>query len=983
MKNSDTEYFHADMIHLFNKIGDRDIKKLMLNYFRNEMGDDSLRMTSSVFPKPTDHRLTIINKLAVRRCLYDNWAKIREIYPCLKAFKYIVGDLNFMHIIRFPYVDMKTNTIHGVETVEDFAQFTMDLVYKLCFPCMKSRNDVDFCGGEMEQKLKNALELCTNTKCADDKKKLLTYVTKNFENKVPSSAVKIQGIGVGSLMGMSSVIGSGGTTNLQYSQDSDGAGLFDALDNSFRRDVVGAMETTNPLYFFLKNESQLTNTGINIANSIHMFYGDKFDIKFHERKPESQEYLKSVDTMRKVKELGYTINNNFALSEIHSILKSVDHTIQVRINEENRIVFDWAIINNIGVNYTPEEILVIERVLSKIQKAIVEDGNVQLLGEIVRHDQLQKFPLDIEIAGNFNEDGDWEVKAVIYVIGDNVRLFDLETIKSGLSHNNTGEDVHMFFDNNDVDGVQVNDRKDAMAHFVGPANGVSDEEAMRRISNIMGTPYVLDSTADMDITVGASAIHNFIYGEAPKFDKTDKSIGAFFMTRSMVERDPDGLKELGQILTENMDVKNRLNNVQGVNAVDEVLQRVAISNGIDPNFSLVSGDTTNVIEKAPSRLRKEVIGKIKQTLARQVRPVLDVFALQNDPGYAEFMKNRDAIDNLKAMGGEATKNEREKVRKAVAAVNYAGLLRKTAGDILSWWGQLMRMAHHGNSSVRTLPFGVLSMYAYYNEVYEEVTDEDAQQVIQQNMEAIILEPMVDSVKDVSYRSLIGMVKDTTFAHEYLAPRSLFNMTFIKSYEMNAFYQTIAFLMALVAFSFITRDRVKAANEIEDEEKRMKKIKDIRHGKRMIIIASGLTVHVPILVTYLVIMVSTVAVEAIGATRHLPGLMKKYVMREKGNSVEPGSTSDINDALSAFANDIKRSQDANRGRNNDARKRGEEVAKARWRRVNEDHPAKFVQSDPRRSGLPRDKPAESARGYPRRSGFPRDKPAESARGHPRR
>lgn len=888
MKNSDTGYFHADMIHLFNKIGESDIKQLMLNYFKGEMSDESLRMTSSVFSKPTDNRMIIINKLAVRRCLYDNWTKVKDVYPCLKDFRYIVGDLNLMYIIDFPYVDIKTNTIHVVETVEDFAQFTMCLVYKLCFPCMKSKKDVGFCGGEMEQKIKNALELCNKTRCADDKKKLLTYVIKNFDNKVPSSSVRIKEMGMGAMMGMSGITGSGASTNNQLSRTSQGVGVFDNLDNSFRKDMVETMSTTNPLYFFLKNEAQLTNTGIDMANNIQMFYGDKFDIKFHERKPESQEYLKSVETMRLVKELGYEINDNFALSEIHSILKSIDHNIQVKINGEGRIVFDWAIINGIGVNYTPEEILVIERVLSKMQKAIVEDGNIQMLSEIVRHDQLQKFPLDIEIAGSFNKDGDWEVKAVIYVIGDNVRLFDLESIKTGLSNTNNGENVHMFFENNPIDGVQVNDRKDGMSHFVGPVPGVSDEEAAKRISNVMGTPYNTDSSIDMEITVAASAIHNFIYGENPSFDNTDKNIGAFLMTRSMVERDPSKLEEMGQILTENMYANNKLNNVQGMNAVEEALQRVAISNNMDPSVSLVDGDATDAIEKSSSSLRKGVINKIKQTLARQVRPVLDVFSLKNVNGFADFMDNRDAIDNLVAIGGKVTNDERERVQKATAAVEYAGLIRKSSGDILSWWGKLMRMAHHGNTTVRNLPFGIVAMYSYYNEVHEEVTDKDALQVIHDNMAAIMLEPMVDSIKDVSFSSLIGMVKDTTYSYQYLAPRSLLSLTLIKSYEMNAAYQTIVFLLAYIVLSTFVRDRKKSAKSIKDKDKRRRKQLDLEFGKQVGIIGGGLLFHVPILVTHLVMMVVLNSVEMVGTTRHLPGLIKKYI---KGDDKPVDDTDD--------------------------------------------------------------------------------------------
>lgn len=162
-----------EFIQKFREIGEGSVRKIILAYFREELGESSLVHSSRVFPEPENRGNILLNRLAVRLCLYKNWPGIQNSYPCLHDFEYVVGDADFLYTIRFPFIDLTTYKIRVVETVQDFVDFTFDFIQSLCIPTIHQSNKN--CCGTREQILK-ALEKCKTSKCTATREEHLRYV---------------------------------------------------------------------------------------------------------------------------------------------------------------------------------------------------------------------------------------------------------------------------------------------------------------------------------------------------------------------------------------------------------------------------------------------------------------------------------------------------------------------------------------------------------------------------------------------------------------------------------------------------------------------------------------------------------------------------------------------------------------------------------------------------------------------------------------
>lgn len=125
------DLLYDQMTDLFIDIGKTSVETTLLKYFKKKRGDRSLTRDSVVFPKSETSNMIMLNKLTERKCLRDNWTKIKYSCPCIDGLHYVVGDADSKYAMEFPYHDMDTETVDGVETVRDFVDFTMSLLIKL------------------------------------------------------------------------------------------------------------------------------------------------------------------------------------------------------------------------------------------------------------------------------------------------------------------------------------------------------------------------------------------------------------------------------------------------------------------------------------------------------------------------------------------------------------------------------------------------------------------------------------------------------------------------------------------------------------------------------------------------------------------------------------------------------------------------------------------------------------------------------------
>lgn len=169
----------AELVKTFRAIGEGRIQALILQHFREELGNPDLELHTTVFPELKSKKHIFLNQLAVRKCLYDNWPDIQDSYPCIHDFEYVVGDADCLFLMRFPCINLLTGRIHGVETVQNFIDFIFEFIQILCIPCL---DETDRSCVVTRQRMKEALETCKTSECTETRTNLLNFFIDNTKS---------------------------------------------------------------------------------------------------------------------------------------------------------------------------------------------------------------------------------------------------------------------------------------------------------------------------------------------------------------------------------------------------------------------------------------------------------------------------------------------------------------------------------------------------------------------------------------------------------------------------------------------------------------------------------------------------------------------------------------------------------------------------------------------------------------------------------
>ena len=178
------------LLRQFENLGLKDIRSKFLTYFTNGL-DREIDYQSRVFANPKTPDLVTLNKISIKVALRDNWDFVKQLYPCLPEFKYVISTIDAMYEIRFPYHDVHTGEVFGVETVEDYIIFLWTLIINICRECISEKS----CDSPIDKKiLGDKLEECRgNITCSVSRERALEYFLSYVSQRTAQSSVEIHG----------------------------------------------------------------------------------------------------------------------------------------------------------------------------------------------------------------------------------------------------------------------------------------------------------------------------------------------------------------------------------------------------------------------------------------------------------------------------------------------------------------------------------------------------------------------------------------------------------------------------------------------------------------------------------------------------------------------------------------------------------------------------------------------------------------------
>lgn len=740
---------YGHMKTLLRELGVKDIETIILSYFKKELGDNSLTLNSSVFPTPTNEDQVAVNKIATRVCMNDTWESIREVYPCLDEFIYHVGDADVAYMVGYPYVDLQTDILHGVEKIQDFITFIMDFIVSTCMPCVKKNS-----GGcrVTEKKLEEALKKCRGTRCKESRKKLLRFFIHHINNHKDGRDVF--------------PMNPDSATNLVPFA---GAGI-----NSIPTQPIFAYGVTPTPS--LNMYGGLGDRAVERAQSVFPVTDVRLSSQTEHVEPESlRGALRQLRNIRKIN------NDEISLVEaigvVTNILRDRGITISIGI-EQDRLVYKGATDEN-GNNIhesEDERRETEEMLLQMVGEAMEED--ISFASQIILSDQMHETPLSVTAEGEFDENGKWRTKYIIIVTSGKMRSVSLSNIKA-LQDQESGHNAIVFAS----DDVEIEANIDNVVRRVGDSVTPESEAFQLFTENLLHPNHIFNLTGDpsgenMSPSVFASSWRKVMrIGETNSKDLS-KRVGIFVVTHDSISKIPGGVDKLSFMLADAVDKSDELRKVKANSDIEKLLEMAKIEQQKFEEFQ--SKFERSGLSKSESKAKAiESVGSdgidiiardlhiaIQSHFGDVAPPALDEYAMENVSRYNYLMEKRDAgkgKDNLSI-------SEQEELLDFQRGVDFAKIFIADGGAGLSWIQKLGRLQQRGE--LNNLPFSFRNMYNLYYDVLETVDDSAEKQTIEKNVMALLCGKHISNINGLTLRNIRDRANDLVFAIDAALPRKL-------------------------------------------------------------------------------------------------------------------------------------------------------------------------------------------------------------------
>lgn len=868
----DSDTFYDTMSDLLRELGTADIEIIIKNYFSKAMGTRSIRMDTEVITKPTTRNLIMLNKVAVRLCLHDNWDAIREVYPCLSEFKFHMLDADLMYKFNYPYINTRTGVRHGVEKVSDFSNFILDFIVLECMPCVrKTSKTCRSIGGKM----KEALRLCKKTGCTETRKKLLRFFIHHINKKDPEHNIDVQDMDV-------DYMDEKPSSAMNYENSVATVLPKHIGDNAYNTGMDVVRSNSGWRY----DKSIFSNASEEVVRSIKQARNSLAEIesgvlKFYEH----TEHIEDPDLIQAIQDME-EIKKDFG--DI-SVFESSSH-IKKAISGEEGVKYhldikdDKIVLMGISVDRVPINIDDIKEQAEKDLNVLKDDltrGDVGKIVNLYRSKTRDRSPLNVKIEGSFYE-GRWKTRYVFVVAGEKMRLSDLNNlisvqerdIKGSSQETGLNNQVRLFIEDNMKTIVNF----DGITQRVGEVISSTTQSGQDMLNRLGMHRFNVDGQPDegIDSVSFASAIAKTLQqvSDYNNLDAHDQQVGLIVLSQGTFDKNPEIVRDFSRLLGDQIAMNEKANKIVSDNKLDQLIkrsgaifdqferdmERVSVhvesakeeSGDMDSDYMITSGDdekglviseralakkeSGESMKNALAKIRKEVNEQVQKEYAVKAHDAIDEVASNEIPGYRELMGLRDSAKKMKEEG-----NVNHKDVVLYEQINgFAKMVRQEVNDQIGMVDKILRIEEHRKPGIKGIfdfPLGVPAIVRASGvsdmiKAYAGITsmmDKEEATLVDKNIDAIFWGRQVDTLKEMKISSVISWCKDQKFAYEMKLHDGLLHWG---SPQTESTYKHIAgFLLAIAAVNYLfwkrgLKDR-SLLNEVgkiraATKEKRMKR-----------------------------------------------------------------------------------------------------------------------------------------------------------------
>jgi len=576
----------AELLERFRAIGQESIQRLILQHLRSELDRSDLELSSRVFPRFPQYKLNTrhatLNRVMVTTCMYKIWSRLQELYPCIHDYKYVAGDVDFVYLARFPYIDIDTHETYGVETVLDFAEFAMDAIQVVCFDT-KSK---------LRQQMEGVLKSCSaaGSECSDASKRLLHVVTA-----VADSAVELTPPSLNRFETKVSTIDYN-----RIGQDAQA---------QLQKKFFGVVET-----------------------------------QMHKNMPESAKIQKVANKLKQYGDTS-AMKCYAAWAMIADIVQHDDEVFELSFGTNCEAQLDYIASGGMKYYLDDQTKKKLEGEINDIIKQVVEDGSVQLLSLKEELEYLDKHPFSKELRCCQDDNGKWKARVSVEVVGKKMRVTDLDYYRRVFMTANEGPQPQMFFQQPGVQ-VELDVQNMPHARGQPWDVDSDPERVIKEAQKLLNIPFSIgdeEITHDKMAEMALSFVETF-YGNEPDIDLNNSVSALILLGEEKMEENPEKLAEFIRFVGENLARRERHGNMEGKNGlarafnkaydlVDKAYDLVEVEQNTYPIATL---ETIEVVKGVP-RLKAAVDEAYGKFIASHASTQLEE-AVAQDIINSEFLR---------------------------------------------------------------------------------------------------------------------------------------------------------------------------------------------------------------------------------------------------------------------------------------------------------------------------------------------------------
>ncbi len=749
------DFSYDRMKDKFVKYGKNDVEKALLRYFQDELGDKTLTIGSTVFPKPENKMMVALNKLAVRKCLIQSWTRVQDSYPCLDGFEYVVGDADFKYIMEFPYYDMDTGILHGVETVNDFVDFTMGLVVDLCMPCIKPNT---WGCSRMVEKMEEAMIKCKEVKCKKSKKKLIEFFLSHVNNH--ENDIVVSEFDSGFDEEPSSSVGLAVAPGVGFST---GVGLVPHID------TMG-----------LSTPSRMVTSGGGRMGTTRAKFQNKIDLSSHRNSPASVEYKTARSKLLDM----YEDSSDPSSTSASNAPSYLTHW------KGGELVIDGAIdqdgIDKFSLLPPSERVRLEKEVNETIKKG--SGSNVTLALKTIHdyglEDQYERYEIrgyhkdkgarvemnyfsdiflgGVVMEGEGNEpvdEDDWDVKYIVHVNRNRMMVKSMDSL--GLLKNIS---ANLTEPSDDQSGVVSNFeglRVDQLVEDILSSNlNVGTENLTGKV--------ISDEQVSME---NAEAWRVALHGDFHKYSPDDRIMASIFLDSDMLAGSESRVTKSLIELSDHASRRAAIMRQDGVDKLDLNIQQ-----GIQIKRHRMDVEGKVLVLKDGKRYRKELddsnhdeifavsnhFDEIRVNTLRYIDNMLPSLCLEARtdmiPGYSRFLAYKNAAMNPDgSRKANPTKQELRMERQAQEAEMTAKVVTIDQRSSQSWYTRVMR--HGSFVEDRENMSGVAGLINIFHFMRDKFEKPQEGSLFESNCVKIMNGGLIEDVDDVSFADMVRHSRD--------------------------------------------------------------------------------------------------------------------------------------------------------------------------------------------------------------------------------